>query len=128
MVVQKLDWYDIFTALLLKLAKLAKIRPKTWKKRIEKTGARGWLFDAAQKLEFLLYPPMRSDTPEACGKRLERAQAPKTAQSTKLAIKKIVFVDVTIPALTFKWMGVARGHPSVSASAVHTPATIRKAE
>jgi hypothetical protein len=68
----KLDWYDDFTAVLLKLAKLANIEPKLSKDRI--TEARGgWLFEAAQALEFFLYPPMRSPTPEACGKRLERS-------------------------------------------------------
>jgi hypothetical protein len=67
-----LEWYDDFTAVLLKLAKLANIKPNLNKDR--ETGARGgWLFDAAQKLESFLYPPMRSDTLEACGKRLERS-------------------------------------------------------
>jgi hypothetical protein len=69
---KKLTWYDDFTAMLLKVAKLANIEPNLNKDRI--TRARGgWLFDAAQALEFFLYPPMRSDTPEACGKRLERS-------------------------------------------------------
>jgi hypothetical protein len=68
----KLVWYDDFTTVLLKLAKLANIKPNLNKNR--ETGARGgWLFEAAQELEFFLYPPMRSDTPEACGKRLERS-------------------------------------------------------
>jgi hypothetical protein len=69
---QKLYWYDDFTALLLKLALLADQEPNLNKDR--SSGERGgWLFDAAQALEFLLYPPMRSETPEACGKRLERS-------------------------------------------------------
>ena len=68
----KLDWYNNFTALLLRLAKQANIEPKLNKDRI--SGVRGgWLFDAAQSLEPLLYPLMRSETPEACGKRLERS-------------------------------------------------------
>jgi hypothetical protein len=69
---QKLGWYDDFTALLLRIATLAKIQPNLNKDR--KTAARGgWLFDAAQALEPLFYPLMRSETPEACGKRLERS-------------------------------------------------------
>jgi len=68
----KIDWYDDFTALLLRLAKLANINPRLGKDR--ETGARtGWLFDAAQSLEELLYPEMRSPSREACGKRLERS-------------------------------------------------------
>ena len=69
---KKLDWYDDFTALLLKLAKLANIEPNLNKDRITKARG-GWLFEAAQALEYFLYPPMRSETPEACGKRLERS-------------------------------------------------------
>lgn len=69
---KKLSWYDDFTALLLKLAKLANVEPNLNKDRI--SGARGgWVFNAAQALEPLLYPLMRSETPEACGKRLERS-------------------------------------------------------
>jgi hypothetical protein len=77
---QKLDWYDDFTALLLKLAKLANTKPNLNKDR--DSGARGgWLFEAAQILEFLLYPPMRSET---CGKRLERSlKRLKATRSTK---------------------------------------------
>jgi hypothetical protein len=68
----KLDWYDDFTALLLKIARLANTDPNLNKNRV--TGNRGgWLFDAAQALENFLYPPMRSETAEACGKRLERS-------------------------------------------------------
>jgi hypothetical protein len=69
---KKLDWYDDFTALLLKLAKLANIEPNLNKDRITKARG-GWLFEAAQTFEYFLYPPMRSETPEACGKRLERS-------------------------------------------------------
>jgi hypothetical protein len=69
---KKLSWYDDFTAFLLKLAKLANVEPNLNKDRI--SGARGgWVFNAAQALEPLLYPLMRSETPEACGKRLERS-------------------------------------------------------
>jgi hypothetical protein len=68
----KLDWYDHFTAILLKLGKLANVEPNLNKDRI--TGARGgWLFESAQVLEYCLYPLMRSESPEACGKRLERS-------------------------------------------------------
>jgi hypothetical protein len=69
---KKLSWYDDFTVMLLKLANTANIEPNLNKDRV--TRARGgWLFEAAQALEFFLYPPMRSGTPEACGKRLERS-------------------------------------------------------
>jgi hypothetical protein len=65
-------WYDDFTALLLDMAKRAGVKPKQTKDRI--TGLRGgWLFDAAQALEPFLWPEMRSPSPEACGKRLERS-------------------------------------------------------
>jgi hypothetical protein len=68
-----LDWYDDFTALLLDVANTADVKPALRKDRI--TGARsGWLFEAAQVLESFLYPEMRSPSPEACGKRLERSQ------------------------------------------------------
>jgi hypothetical protein len=67
-----LDWYDDFTALLLKLANRAGLKPTLSKDRI--TGARsGWLLDAAQALELFLYREMRSPSHEACGKRLERS-------------------------------------------------------
>lgn len=69
---KKLDWYDDFTALLLKIAKLANIEPNLNKDRVTKARG-GWLFEAAQALEYFLYPLMRSETPEACGKRLERS-------------------------------------------------------
>jgi hypothetical protein len=68
-----LDWYDDFTALLLDVANMADIRPALRKDRT--SGARsGWLFEAAQALESFLYPEMRSPSPEACGKRLERSR------------------------------------------------------
>jgi hypothetical protein len=67
-----LDWYDDFTALLLDVADTADVKPALRKDRI--SGARsGWLFEAAQALESFLYPEMRSPSPEACGKRLERS-------------------------------------------------------
>jgi len=69
---KELDWYDDFTELLLEIAQLANIEPNLHKDR--STGERGgWLFQAAQALEYFLYPPMRSPSPEACGKRLERS-------------------------------------------------------
>ncbi len=68
-----LDWYDDFTALLLDIANMAGVKPTLRKDR--SSGARsGWLFEAAQALESFLYPEMRSPSPEACGKRLERSQ------------------------------------------------------
>src|SRR5262249_38372719 len=68
-----LDWYDDFTALLLELADRAVVAPSLRKDRI--TGVRsGWLFEAAQALESFLWPNMRSPSPEACGKRLERSR------------------------------------------------------
>jgi len=68
-----LGWYDDFTALLLDMAKKGGIEPTLRKDRI--SGARGgWLFEAAQALESFLFPHMRSQSPEACGKRLERSR------------------------------------------------------
>jgi hypothetical protein len=68
-----LDWYDDFTTLLLDAAGTADVEPTLRKNR--DSGVRGdWLFEAAQALESFLYPEMRSPSPEACGKRLERSQ------------------------------------------------------
>src|SRR5262249_36952036 len=68
-----LDWYDEFTALLLEIADKAGVAPTLRKGRI--SGVRsGWLFEAAQALESFLWPEMRSPSPEACGKRLERSR------------------------------------------------------
>src|SRR5262249_37031465 len=65
-------WYDDFTALLLDIAKQAGVEASLRKDRI--TGARGgWLYEAATALESFLWPEMRSQSPEACGKRLERS-------------------------------------------------------
>jgi hypothetical protein len=66
-------WYDRFTALLLRIAKKAGIEPALNKDRIDQARG-GWLFDAAQAIEPFLDPYMRSPTPEACGKRLERSR------------------------------------------------------
>jgi hypothetical protein len=68
-----IGWYDEFTSLLLEIAKKAGIEPKLNKDRV--TGKRaGWLFEAAQALEPFLDRYMRSPSPEACGKRLERSR------------------------------------------------------
>lgn len=65
-------WYDKFTAILLRIAKKAGIEPNLNKDRANKTRG-GWLFNAAQALEPFLHRYMRSPSPEACGKRLERS-------------------------------------------------------
>jgi hypothetical protein len=69
----RLDWYDEFTALLISIAKTAGIEPNLKKERINGNKG-GWLFDAARRLESFLDPEMRSDTDEACFKRLERGK------------------------------------------------------
>jgi hypothetical protein len=70
---KRLRWYDDFTALLLEIARKTGVKATVGKDRI--TGARtGWLFRAAQAFELFLDPVMRSPTPEACGKRLERSR------------------------------------------------------
>jgi hypothetical protein len=67
------EWYDNFTALLLKIAEIAGREPALNKDR--DTGERGgWLFEAAIALETFLEPDMQSSSPEACGKRLERSK------------------------------------------------------
>jgi hypothetical protein len=66
-------WYDEFTALLLRVAAKAGIEAALYKDRIDQTRG-GWLFDAAQAIEAFLDPFMRSPSPEACGKRLERSR------------------------------------------------------
>ena len=66
-------WYDEFTALLLGVAQKAGIEPNLNKDRTSQERG-GWLFDAAQALEPFLDPWMRSPSPEACGKRLERSR------------------------------------------------------
>jgi hypothetical protein len=70
---KRLGWYDEFTALLLEIARKAGVNPTVGKDRITRTRT-GWLFKAAQALEPFLDPVMRSPTPEACGKRLERSR------------------------------------------------------
>jgi hypothetical protein len=68
-----LEWYDEFVSLLLDIAKRAGVEPKMHKDRV--TGERsGWLVEAAQAMEDFLYPQMRSQSLEACGKRLERSR------------------------------------------------------
>jgi hypothetical protein len=68
-----LGWYDEFTSLLMEIAKKAGIEPNLNKDRdSQKRG--GWLFQAAQALEPFLHRYMRSPSPEACGKRLERSR------------------------------------------------------
>jgi hypothetical protein len=69
----QMDWYDEFTRLLKKIAKRAGINPQLWKDRAEGDW-RGWLFEAAQRLEMFFPPAMRSPSGEAAGKRLERSQ------------------------------------------------------
>ncbi len=69
----RLDWYDEFTALLLCIALKAGVKPSWQKDRVTSEWS-GWLFDAARVLEAFLPEKMRSRTPEACGKRLERSQ------------------------------------------------------
>ena len=66
-------WYDDFTALLLEVARKAGVKPKLSKNRISRVRS-GWLFEAAKALEPFLDPFMRSPSPEACGKRLERSR------------------------------------------------------
>lgn len=70
---KRLRWYDDFTALLLGIARKAGVDPTLGKDRISRNRT-GWLFTAAQALEPFLDPFMRSPTPEACGKRLERSR------------------------------------------------------
>jgi hypothetical protein len=66
-------WYDKFTALLLWVSEKAGVEPNLNKDRIDESRG-GWLFEAAQALEQFLDPWMRSPSPEACGKRLERSR------------------------------------------------------
>lgn len=76
-----IHWYDDFTTLLLDIAEQGGVTPTLHKDRI--TGLRsGWLLEAAKALEAFLdweidgrrlsSHLMRSPSPEACGKRLER--------------------------------------------------------
>jgi hypothetical protein len=66
-------WYDKFTALLLRIAAKAGIEPTLHKDRIDQARG-GWLFEAAKAIEPFLDSYMRSPSPEACGKRLERSR------------------------------------------------------
>jgi hypothetical protein len=70
---RQLDWHDDFTGLLLKIAKRAEIEPRLWKDRIEGDW-RGWLFQAARRLQAFFPTEMRAPSGEAAGKRLERSQ------------------------------------------------------
>jgi len=56
------------------------VEPKNSKDR-ESCRRSGWLFDAAQAFEPFLHNYMRSPSPEACGKRLERGK--KRFRSTR---------------------------------------------
>jgi hypothetical protein len=69
-----LHWYDDFTSLLLDIAKKAGIKASIGRDRATRERT-GWLFQAAQALEPFLHRWMRSQSPEACGKRLERSIA-----------------------------------------------------
>jgi hypothetical protein len=69
----QLDWHDEFTELLQRIAKKAGINPQLWKDRDEGDW-RGWLFEAAQRLEMFFPPAMRSPSGEAAGKRLDRSR------------------------------------------------------
>ena len=71
---KRLRWYDDFTVLLLEIAQKGRVNPTIGKDRISRQRT-GWLFKAAQALERFLDPFMRSPSPEACGKRLERSRA-----------------------------------------------------
>jgi hypothetical protein len=90
---KELDWYDDFTELLLEIAQLANIEPNLHKDR--STGERGgWLFQAAQALEYFLYPPMRSPSPEACGKRLERSLKRLKQRHRQIGTKRKSFMSM----------------------------------
>jgi hypothetical protein len=69
----RFDWYDDFTALLLKIAETAGVEPNSRKDRITQKRS-GWLFDAGIALETFLHPDMRSPSAEACGQRLDRSR------------------------------------------------------
>ena len=67
------QWYDAFTSILLDLAARAQVKPTLG--RNGTTGEwRGWLLQAAQSFETLLPPHMRSQSAEACAKRLNRSR------------------------------------------------------
>jgi hypothetical protein len=69
----RFGWYDEFTEVLLEIAGKVGIKPALGKDRT--SGKRnGWLFDAALALERFFPSYMRSWSPEACGKRLERSR------------------------------------------------------
>jgi hypothetical protein len=67
-----IGWYDDFTRLLLEIAKRAGLKASIGRDRATRERT-GWLFQAARALEPFLYRWMRSQSAEACGKRLERS-------------------------------------------------------
>jgi hypothetical protein len=67
-----LHWYDDFSRLLLEIAKRAGVKASIGRDRVTRERT-GWLFEAARALEPFLARWMRSQSPEACGKRLERS-------------------------------------------------------
>jgi hypothetical protein len=67
-----LHWYDDFSRLLLEIAKRAGVKASIGRDRVTRERT-GWLFEAARALEPFLDRWMRSQSPEACGKRLERS-------------------------------------------------------
>jgi hypothetical protein len=68
-----LGWYDDFTEFLLEIAGKIGIKPALGKDRSTRD-RNGWLFDAACALERFFPSCMRSQSPEARGKRLERSR------------------------------------------------------
>jgi hypothetical protein len=66
------DWYDEFTAVLADICKQNKIEPSVGIDRISGE-PRGSLFEIASAFERLLLPKMRSPTPAAMIKRLQRS-------------------------------------------------------
>jgi hypothetical protein len=67
------DWYDLFTSILFDVAARAKVKPALG--RNGSTGDwTGWLLRAARSFETLLPAHMRSQSIEACAKRLNRSK------------------------------------------------------
>ncbi len=88
-----LQWYDDFVILLLGVAKRANVEPRMQKDRI--TGGRsGWLIDAAQALETFFYPQMRSQSLEACGKRIERSLKRLSERKRQKPVKRRPFLSM----------------------------------
>jgi hypothetical protein len=80
----KFDWYDDFASLLIRIAKIAGVKPNLEKDRIDGR-PKGWLLDAARSLEGFLETEMRSKTDGACCKRLERAKRRLQQRRDKMA-------------------------------------------